>query len=106
MLILIASLLAATPEIHVKEASPGLASKAKITAAVAIATAKAKVPKAKIVSAELEEEKGTLMYSFDMKTAGASGIDEVAVDANTGKVISVEHESPADEAKEAAKDAK
>ncbi len=106
MMILLAVLIAATPEIHVKEDAPGLAAKAKVSAATAIATAKAKFPRAKIVSAELEEEKGTLIYSFDMKTPGASGIDEVAVDALTGKVLPVEHESPADEAKEAKKDAK
>ena len=93
-------ILAATPALSIKEARPGLAAKAKVTAEAAIATAQAKVPKGKIVSAELEEEKGTLIYSFDLKTAGASGIDEVAVDAITGKVIAVEHESPADEAKE------
>ncbi len=106
MMIPLALLFAATPEIHVKEDAPGLAAKAKVSAATAIATAKAKLPKAQIVSAELEEEKGTLIYSFDMKTPGESGIDEVAVDALTAKVLSVEHESPGDEAKEAGKDAK
>ena len=106
MKILFAALIAATPALQIKEQSAGLAAKAKVTSAIAIAAAQAKLPKAKIVSAEIEEEKGALIYSFDMKTPGASGIDEVAVDAMTGKVLSVEHESPADEAKEAAQDAK
>ncbi len=41
-----------------------------------------------------------------MKTAGKSGIDEVNVDAMTGKLVGkVQHESAADEKKEAAADA-
>lgn len=106
MMTLLAVLIATTPQLQVKEESPGLAAKAKVTSTAAMATAQLKLPKAKIVKAEIEEEKGTLIYSFDMKTPGASGIDEVTVDAMTGKVLSVEHESAADEAKEAAKDSK
>jgi len=41
-----------------------------------------------------------------MKTPGRSGIDEVNVDAMTGKVVGVSHESPATEKKEAAAEAK
>ena len=85
---------------QVTEATPGLLKKAKITADSAIALAKAKLPRATISSAEIEEEDGKLIYSFDLKTAGKKGIDEVNVDAMTGKVGKVEHESPADEAKE------
>ena len=48
---------------------------------------------------------GKLIYSFDIKVAGKSGIEEVAVDAMTGKVLVVEHESPKQEAKEKAADA-
>jgi uncharacterized membrane protein YkoI len=88
--------------VAVKEDKPGLLKRAKITAEAATATAQARVPKGRIVSAEIEEEKGTLIFSFDIKTAGKSGIDEVNVDAITGKVLGVEHESPKAEAKEKA----
>ena len=59
-----------------------------------------------IEGVELEKEKGKLIYSYDIKTAGKSGIDEVNIDAMTGKIIAFEHESPAAEKKEAAEDAK
>jgi len=41
------------------------------------------------------------MFSYDIKTSGKSGIDEVNVDAITGKIIGVGHESAAAEKKEA-----
>ena len=40
------------------------------------------------------------MYSFDVARKGKAGVDEVKVDAVTGEVASVKHESAADEAKE------
>ena len=92
--------------VTVKEDKPGLLKKAKITAEAATKSAQAKVPKGKIVSAEIEEEKGKLIYSFDIKTEGKSGIDEVNVDAISGKVLGVEHETPKAEAKEKAADAR
>lgn len=79
---------------------------AKITLAAATATAQKAVPNGKIVAHELERENGRLIYSFDFKVAGKSGIDEVAVDALTGAMLSKSHESPADEAREAAADKK
>jgi hypothetical protein len=91
--------------IKIEEGKPGLLKKAKVTADAAIATAQAKLPKAKLKAAEIEEENGRLIYSFDFETAGKSGIDEVNIDAITGKQVgSVEHESPASEKKEAAAD--
>jgi uncharacterized membrane protein YkoI len=72
----------------------------------AAAAAQAKLPNAREVSAEVEEESGRLIYSFDFKTKGKSGIDEVNVDATTGEVTPVEHESPSAEAKEKAAEAK
>jgi uncharacterized membrane protein YkoI len=83
-----------------------LAKAAKITEAAAAATAQARLPKAKIEGVELERENGKLMYSYDLKTAGKSGIDEVNIDAITGKIIAVAHETPATEKKEAAAEAK
>jgi uncharacterized membrane protein YkoI len=88
------------------EAAPGLLKRARITPDAATATAQAKVPKGKIESAEIEDENGRLIYSFDINTAGKSGIDEVNVDAHTGKVVSVAHETPRQEANEKAADTK
>jgi len=79
-----------------------LAHQAKITLDSARTIAKAQVPKAAVQSEELEREGGKLIYSFDMQTAGKSGIDEVNVNAMTGKLVGkVAHEGAAAEAKEA-----
>lgn len=53
-----------------------------------------------IKSKELEKEKGRWIYSFDIST-GKGKITEVNVDAYTGKVIVVDVENAAKEAKEA-----
>src|SRR5689334_3203880 len=74
--------------------------KAKITKAEAKKIALAKVPKGKVKDAELEKEKGRLIWSFDIATPGTKDITEVQVDAVTGEVVSVEKETPADEKKE------
>ena len=101
-----APLMAQNAKVTMKEEKPGMLARAKVTADAAIATAKAAVPKGTMASAEIEEENGKLLYSFDFKTNGKTGIDEVNVDALTGKLLSVDHESPAAEAKEKAADAK
>jgi hypothetical protein len=91
--------------VKVKEEKPGLLKKAKITAEAATASAKALLPNATVKSAEIEEEGGKLIYSFDFATAGKTGIDEINIDAMTGKQVGrIEHESPASEKKEAAQD--
>jgi len=80
-----------------------LAREAKITLDSARVIARAKLPKATVQSEELERESGNLIYSFDMKTAGRSGIDEVNVNALNGKIVGkIGHEGPVSEAKEAA----
>ena len=89
-----------------KELPDSLTKVAKISENVAAAAAQARVPKGKIEVVELERENGKLLYSYDIKTAGKSGIDEVHVDAMTGKVVGFVHESPSTEKKEAAEDAK
>ncbi len=53
-----------------------------------------------IKSKELENEKGRWIYSFDIST-GKGKITEVNVDAYTGKIIAVDVENAAKEAKEA-----
>ncbi|MBA2685592.1 MAG: PepSY domain-containing protein [Gemmatimonadaceae bacterium] len=89
-----------------RDVPDSLAKAATVTEAVATAAAQKRVPKGTIQAMELERENGHLLYSYDFKTTGKSGIDEVNVDANTGKVLHVGHESPVTEKKEAAADAK
>jgi len=83
-----------------------LAKQARITLEAARATALAKVPHGEVRSEELEKEHGKLIYSFDIAVPGKPGIQEVNVNAMTGKVIGVHHESAKDEKKEAAKEHK
>jgi uncharacterized membrane protein YkoI len=45
-----------------------------------------------IVGAELESEHGCLIWTFDLRIAGKSGVQEVHIDAGNGNVLSVEHE--------------
>jgi len=83
-----------------------LAKQAKVGETVAAATAQRRVPKGTIQGVELERENGKLMFSYDIKTTGKSGIDEVNVDAITGAIVGFEHESAATERKEADTEAK
>lgn len=83
-----------------------LAAQAKVSRADAEKAALAKVPGGTIKDAELEKEKGKLIWSFDIATPGSPNISEVAVDALTGVAGDVEIETPADQAKEKAEDAK
>jgi len=80
------------------------AMKAKVSADSAKAVALAEVPGAKVSSMELEREHGKLVYSFDLKVAGKSGVEEVNVDANDAKVLSKKHETAAAERGELAKE--
>ena len=109
-LVLPAALLAqgsgTAPTAPKQESQAQLQKEAKVTLKAATAAAMGAVKGGKVATHELEREKGKLIYSFDMKVAGKTGIDEVAVDAMTGAVLEVTHESPADEAKEAAADRK
>jgi uncharacterized membrane protein YkoI len=88
--------------VKVREATAGLAAQATVSADSAQKLALAQVPKGRVSSAELENEKGTLVYSYDVKTAGKRGVDEVLIDAKTGAVVSTTHETAAMEKKEAA----
>ena len=90
----------------VKESQPGLAAQATVSADSAQKIALSQVSHGRVREAELEQEKGTLVYSYDIKAAGKSGVDEVLVDAKTGAVVSKTHESPKAEAKEAASEKK
>lgn len=73
-----------------------------ITKDSAAAVARSKVPNGTIRSGEFEREKGHWVYSFDLAVPGEAGVREVLVDADDGHVVSLEHESAAAEAGEAA----
>jgi hypothetical protein len=77
-----------------------LAAEAKVSRADAERTALTKVPGGTVKEGELEKEHGKLVWSFDIATAGTSGVTEVQVDAISGAIVSVEHESASAEAKE------
>ena len=83
-----------------------LVKEAKISEDVAAATALKAVPGGKIDKLELEKEDGKLLYSYDIKVVGKTGVEEVHVDAISGELLKSVHESPADEKAEKAKDAK
>ena len=78
-----------------------LLAKAKVKEADAAHTAQAKYPTARIQAVELENENGNLIYSYELKVPGHSGIEEVNVNAKTGAVVNTEHEGPNAEANEA-----
>jgi uncharacterized membrane protein YkoI len=83
-----------------------LGKEAKIAEAAARKTALAAVPGGKVQSHELERENGRLIYSYDIKVAGRSGVEEVNVDAMTGEIVAHEHEDAKTEAKEKKAEAK
>lgn len=89
-----------------KDTPASLRREAKISEKTARATALKEVPNGKIVASELEREKGNLIWSFDIKVAGKSGIEEITVNAVTGAVVTHEHETPKTEKKEAAAEKK
>ena len=90
-----------------KDALPAtLQNLAKVTQAEAQKTALAqfKSSSTKIKSSELEVEQGCLVYSFDIAVSGKPGVEEIMIDAGTGKILSRKHESAKQEAAEQAKD--
>ena len=81
-----------------------LLAKATVKEADAARVARARFPKAHIRAVELEDEGGRLIYSYELKTAGKAGIDEVNVNAKTGKLVNTEHEGAKAESNEAAQE--
>ena len=98
---------AQAPKHHKKaETQAQLEKEAKMTMVDARAMALKEVPNSSIQAGEIEREGGKLIYSFDMKVGGKTGIDEVNIDAMTGKLVSNKHETPKAERAEARADAK
>lgn len=103
--VLLAAVVAGCSTSQEKQAS--LAAKARVSKADAERTALSKAAAGgKVESSELEEEKGRLVWSFDIATPGTKDITEVLVDAKTGEVVSVDNETPEQQAKEKEEDAK
>lgn len=78
-----------------------LAARAKIDEPAAAAIAQKRFRTGTIQAVELEQENGKLIYSYELKVAGRKGVEEVNVNAMTGKIVAVEHESAAAEKAEA-----
>lgn len=77
-----------------------LEAQAKITRADAQQTALQQVPNGTVKEAEIEKEHGKLIWSFDIAVPDSKDIKEVAVDALTGQVVSIETETAEQEAGE------
>jgi len=78
--------------VQIKEDKAGLWAQVAIQPDSAIKIALARVPGGQVTEAELEEEDGRLIYSFDVTTPNKTGYDEIHVDAKTGAVVKQEHE--------------
>jgi Peptidase propeptide and YPEB domain len=92
--------------VRIEEEKPGLLKRAKISGDSAVRIALRAVPGGHVQKGEIEEEDGKLIFSLIIKVAGKAGVEEVNVDAITGKVVGQEHESDAKEAREAAAERK
>jgi len=102
---MLATLNAYAQTTYKKDIPSALAKEAKVDEATAAAAARARVPNGTIRSVELEREQGRLIYSYDFTVTGKKGVEEVNVDAASGKVVATEHESAATERTEAAQEA-
>ena len=108
--LLIAGIVAALSQAGIgwaEKTEAQLKALAKITEEQATAIALKKVPGSTVKEkADLEEEKGKLIWSFDLATAGSADVTEVAVDAITGAIVEVKKETPKDQQKESQEDLK
>jgi uncharacterized membrane protein YkoI len=85
---------------YTKKIPDSLMAKAKISEDSAAKIAMKRVANGTITTAELEREKGKLVWSYDLTVPGKSGSREVVIDAMTGKVVRSFHESATTEKKE------
>jgi Zn-dependent metalloprotease len=79
-----------------------LTKQAKVSKTEAEHIALARVPHGSIKSAEIENERNHLVWSFDISTHGTRNITEILVDAKSGKIISQQSETSQEQANEAA----
>lgn len=87
-------------------AAPVLASSGQpaISKAAAEKIALSKVAHGRVKSAELENEMHKLVWSFDISQPGTKNITEVLVNAHTGKIIAIQHETTTQQAAEISAD--
>ena len=78
-----------------------LINQAKVKRNEAQRIALKQAPQGTIKSAEIENERGKLVWSFDISTPGTRDITEVLVDANNGAILSVAKETAKQQAAEA-----
>jgi uncharacterized membrane protein YkoI len=88
------------------ETQADLQRQTRVTEAAARRTALAAVRNGRVTSHELEREHGHLIYSYDIEVPGRRGIEEVQVDAVSGRIVAHEHETPAQVRAEARQDAR
>ena len=94
------AVLAASPAVNAGE------NKTSVTQRDAEKIALARVPGGVIESAKLETESKKQIWSVDVKMPKSKNITEVHIDASSGKVLSVQIETPEQQAKEAEADRK
>jgi uncharacterized membrane protein YkoI len=87
-----------------KRKEADLQAQAKVSRAEAEKIALAKLPSGTIKEGEIEREKGKIIWSFDIASPGTADITEVNVDAISGEVVSIEKESPSQQAREKKRD--
>jgi uncharacterized membrane protein YkoI len=102
----LAGLVAAAQPAYKRDIPAYLASKAKIAEDSAVSTALGAVPNGTVTAVELENEHKRLIYSVDIQAPNKTGVEEVHVDAMTGKLLGRHYESAKTEAKEAAAEKK
>jgi uncharacterized membrane protein YkoI len=78
---------------YTREVPDSLRAQAKVSEDSARGLALARAPGGVVQALELEREHGRLIWSFDIKVAGKSGITEVNVDARDGSIVGIEHEA-------------
>lgn len=77
-----------------REVPRRLLRQTKVSEDSALKIAMARMPGAKVQALELENEHGHLIWSWELKLEGKTGIEEVNVDAHDGSIVGVEHENP------------
>ena len=75
-----------------REVSRRLLARARVSEDSALKIALARLPGAAVQAVELENEHGRLIWSWELKLAGRTGIEEVNVNALDGSIVGVEHE--------------
>ena len=83
----------ATGPAYKRDVPAELLAQTKISEDSARTIALKRVPGSAVKELELEREHGLLIWSFDLTVPGKRGVEEVEVDALTGKIVGVQHEA-------------